>query len=74
MGWADPWKEPEADPAALHAELDGCKAEIAKLRGALAAAREELTHWGWGDFHWGPQPQEKRVVDAIAAIDEALRR
>ena len=42
------------------------------LRSVLAEAREELTRWGWGDFHYGNQPQEKSVVDMVAKIDAAL--
>jgi hypothetical protein len=42
---------------------------------ALEVVTAELAGWGWGDHHYGSQPQEPRVVDAVlrgrAAIAKA---
>lgn len=35
---------------------------------------DELRRWGWGDFHYGPQAQEKSVCDALAVYEDAMRR
>ena len=32
----------------------------------------ELGRWGWGDMHYGDQPQERSVVDALAVYKSAL--
>jgi hypothetical protein len=48
------------------------RTEVERLRAALIATRDELARWGWGDFHYGAQPQDKRVVDAVALADAAL--
>jgi hypothetical protein len=32
----------------------------------------ELKRWGWGDFHYGSQPQEKSVVTALSVYEQAL--
>jgi hypothetical protein len=56
----------------VSALLDGMADEVGRLRDALRAARAELDRWGWGDFHYGPQPRDGSVVRALAAIDAAL--
>lgn len=42
-----------------------------EMAGALA---EELRKWGWGDMHYGPQPQEPEVVAVIARYDALAAR
>lgn len=34
----------------------------------------ELKRWGWGDFHYGSQPQEKSVVAALAVYEQAINK
>lgn len=43
-----------------------------QLTAALEACADELDHWGWGDMHYGQQPQEQRVVKAVARARAAL--
>ena len=58
---------------AILERLQAAEAEVELLQRALSAARDELSHWGWGDFHYGSAGhQEQRVVDALAAIDAVL--
>jgi hypothetical protein len=46
---------------------------VEELEAALRTARDELKRWGWGDFHFtADQSQDRRVVDALAAIDRVL--
>lgn len=40
----------------------------------LQETRNQLSRWGWGDFHYGNQPQEQRVVDAVAKADQVLAK
>ena len=54
-------------------DLDYLLARIEALTKALLHTRAELARWGWGDFHYGDQPQERSVVDAIAVADKALK-
>ena len=58
--------------ATLIAHCPTYLAALVEVAKALKVARDELTRWGWGDFHYGAQPQEKPVVDAIAVADAAL--
>lgn len=53
-------------------ERDAARRALRDLTAALQATRDELNRWGMGDMHYGNMPQEKRVVDAVAAADEAL--
>ncbi len=46
--------------------------EGVSLRQALEIARDELKRWGWGDFHYGEQPQDPVVLAAISIADKAL--
>ena len=50
-----------------------CDQTIQRLREVLQATRDELDRWGWGDSHWGEQPQERSVVDAVALADRVLK-
>ena len=50
-----------------------CDEMIARLREVLQATRDELNNWGHGDYHYGPQPQERSVVDAVALADRTLK-
>lgn len=45
---------------------------VSVRREDLQALRDELSRWGWGDFHYGSFPQEKSVVDAVALADGYL--
>lgn len=36
--------------------------EIDLLRDRVARLRAELARWGWGDFHYGDQPQDRAIV------------
>lgn len=31
---------------------------------------EELKRWGWGDFHYGPQPQDPKVVATLKVYED----
>ncbi len=33
----------------------------------------ELKRWGWGDMHYGSQPQERSVVAALEVYEQALK-
>lgn len=46
-------------------------AQLDRLRQAGDALAEELARWGWGDMHYGPSPQERSVIDALAAWRDA---
>lgn len=50
--------------------LDCANVEIERLRKLATMMAEELSRWGWGDMHYGPQPQERSVV---AVLDEYRR-
>ncbi len=50
--------------------LDEALEEVERLRSLAKAMAEELAKWGWGDMHYGPQPQERSVV----AVLEEYRR
>lgn len=54
-------------------ERDEERKNAEQLAAALKAARDELAHWGWGDFHYGDFGQEQRVIDAIENCEKALR-
>lgn len=43
-----------------------------KMADALRTARDELKRHGWGDFHYGLQPQKKTIVDAVNVCNAAL--
>ena len=60
------------DPVATTRGLLACQRRLDQAHAALLVARDELARWGWGDFHYGSQPQEKSVTDALAVIDKAL--
>lgn len=45
---------------------------LSEMRTVLQDARDELARWGWGDMHYGEQPQEQSVVDTLAKIDAVL--
>lgn len=45
---------------------------IHEIEDTLRAARDELIRWGWGDMHYGPTPQERRVVDMVNRCNQAL--
>jgi len=34
---------------------------------------DEVDRWGHGDFHYGPMPRDRGVLEALAAHDEALK-
>jgi hypothetical protein len=55
-----------------HEPAPSLLAEIGRLRAALIATMDELDRWGWGDFHYGSQPQDQRVVDAVAKANAVL--
>jgi len=44
--------------------------DVQRLRGALAEVTAQLARWGWGDMHYGSQPQDPAV---IAAMHHGLR-
>lgn len=57
----------------LTGQLAACKVcteENKRLRALAGMMATELSKWGWGDFHYGPQPQEQSVV---AVLDEYRR-
>lgn len=51
--------------------LDGYRAEAEKWKHVATVLAEELRRWGWGDFHYGDQPQERSVVEALAVYENA---
>lgn len=53
-------------------EVERLGGTVVRLRVALAATREELARWGWGDLHYGSQRQEASVVAALAVADATL--
>lgn len=50
----DGWSSPESDPQALRYELDGCRAEIERLRAVIGAMKVEIRH----RFHRRSEPPE----------------
>lgn len=48
----------------------GLETRCDDLENLAKTMAEELAKWGWGDMHYGPQPQEPRVV----AVLEEYRR
>lgn len=45
--------------------------EAAKWRRVADVLAGELARWGWGDHHYGDQPQATSVQAALAVYDEA---
>jgi hypothetical protein len=43
-----------------------CYRRIKQLETLADVLAEELKRWGWGDMHYGSQPQEKSVTDALS--------
>lgn len=46
-------------------ERDSLLSRINTLESALSDCANELTKHGWGDFHYGDQPQEASVVQVV---------
>jgi hypothetical protein len=47
-----------------------CYRRIKELETLADVLAEELKRWGWGDMHYGTQPQEKSVSDALAVYQQ----
>lgn len=54
----------------LKLEVRRLRQENEELRYLATVMAQELAKWGWGDFHYGPQPQDRNVV----AVLEEYRR
>lgn len=54
-------------------EMMMARHEIACWKALLREVKVELSRWGWGDFHYGDQPQEPRVVALVDRANAALR-
>lgn len=48
--------------------------EMRQVVEALRATRDELSRWGFGDFHYGNMPRDPEVLDALAIANAALAR
>jgi DNA repair exonuclease SbcCD ATPase subunit len=68
----DQWTRAELNANILRGYLDEAKAEAARYLARLKDARAELARWGWGDYHYGTQPQDQAVTDCLARIDADL--
>lgn len=68
------WNAERADrQTAEWMNIATANAETAEaLRALLREVTDELSRWGWGDFHYGEQPQEARVVALVAKARQAL--
>jgi len=47
---------------------------IADLLAALETVTKELSRWGFGDHHYGDQPQEASVREAVEAGSTAIAK
>jgi hypothetical protein len=58
------WDDAIADvPATLGLTKAECvKRELKRLRDQKTRLRTELAKWGWGDMHYGDQPQDAAIV------------
>lgn len=58
---------PETD----HERIERLAYEAERWRLIAGRLYEELKRWGWGDFHYGSQPQDSSVVAALKVYEEA---
>lgn len=57
------------------AQVDALREQLRIAASALRTGRDELSRWGWGDFHYGENmPQDSGVRAAVAEMDAALFR
>lgn len=55
------------------AEIHRLRQENEELRYLATVMAQELAKWGWGDFHYGPQPQDRNVVAVLEEYRRVLR-
>ncbi len=71
---------PESDPQALRYELDGCRAEIERLRAEraadplaaiLRAVWPDVEAQRWSDTYNGRDPLRSMVADGVLTLEQA---